>query len=199
MMESCARVHDLLADFADRELPVATSDRVAGHLASCASCRRRVDGHRRVLGAIQALPQVVPPRDLRATVLRRIVADPLPVAGGRGYLRLVKAVFWAAPLVAAITGAGAGALLLARASFARSSLTDPTLVTEWLIAAGQMAFSFLLNVATHAEMPAFRSAPRGLAIWQEATGWLFATVATLLLTGFGILATARAFLRSRSR
>jgi hypothetical protein len=72
-------------------------------------------------------------------------------------------------------------------------------VTEWLITAGQMAFSFLLNIATHAEMPAFHSAPRGLSIWQEAIGWLAASGTILLLTGFGVLATARAFLRSRSR
>jgi hypothetical protein len=112
---------------------------------------------------------------------------------------LVKAVLWAAPLGAAATGAAAGALVLARTTFGRSSLADPTLMTEWLIAAGQMAFSFLLSVATHAEIPRLFSAPRGLAIGQETMGWLFATGATVLLTAFGILATARAFLRSRSR
>ena len=198
-MESCARVHDLLADFADQELSAATSDRVAGHLVSCAPCRRRVDGHRRVLHALEALPQVVPSPELRTAVLRRILADPLPAAGRRGDLRLVKAVLWAAPVGAAATGAGAGALLLARATLGRSSLADPTLMTEWLIAAGQMAFSFLLGVATRAEIPALFSAPRGLAIGQETSGWLFATGATLLLTAFGVVATARAFLRSRSR
>jgi hypothetical protein len=198
-MESCARVHDLLADFADRDLGAAASDRVAGHLACCGSCRRRVDGHLRVLNALEALPQVVPSLELRTAVLRRIAADPLPVAGKHGCLRLVKAVMWAAPLGAAATGAAAGALVLARTTLGRSSLADPTLMTEWLIAVGQMAFSFLLSVATHAELPTLFSMSRGLAIGQETTGWLFAIGGTLLLTAFGIVATARAFLRSRSR
>ena len=70
--------------------------------------------------------------------MRQVRRNPLAV--GRKtvpHLRLVKAFFWAAFVAMVSLTSGAGALFVARASLGRTSLADPTLLTEWLIAMGQ--------------------------------------------------------------
>jgi hypothetical protein len=78
-------------------------------------------------------------------------------------------------------------------------LTDPSLLTEWLISLGQIAFSLVVSIATRAELPALLTSPKGLPLWGGALGLIFLLGATCLLTGFGILATARAVFRPKGR
>ena len=199
-MESCARVIEMLPEYVEEELPRETSARIGVHLLSCGACRRRVEGHRRTLEALESLPQVIPPPDLRLAVMQQVRDHPLPAARGtRGHLRLVRAFCWTALLVLAGTASSAGALLLAGASWGRTSLTDPILLTEWLVALGQMAFSFLLNMATRTGAPLLLPSYPSFLAWQGGLGWMLATVAMCLVMGFGILATARAVFRPRSR
>ena len=199
-MESCARVTGLLPEFVEGETTHSDSGRVGDHLRVCGACRRRAEGHRRTLEALESLPQVVPPSELRLQVMRQVRRSPLAV--GRKtvpHLRLVKAFFWAAFVAMASLTSGAGALFVARASLGRTSLADPTLLPEWLIALGQLAFSLVLNVATRAEIPSLFSTPRGLASWGGSSGWIIVLGATCVAMAFGILATARVVFRQRSR
>ena len=199
-MESCARVTSLLPEFVEGEMPPSDSGRVGDHLRFCGACRRRAEGHRRTLVALDSLPQVVPPSELRLLVMRQVRKNPLTAGRKRvPHLRLVKAFFWAAFVGVASLTAGAGAVFVARASLGRASLADPTLLTEWLITLGQLAFSWVLNVATRAEIPSLFSTPRGLASWGGASGWIVVLGVTCVAMAFGILATARVVFRQRSR
>jgi anti-sigma factor RsiW len=199
-MESCARVAVLLPEFVEGEIPLDESGRIGGHLRVCGACRRRAAGHQRTLEALDSLPQVVPPSDLRLLVMRQVRSNPLPVAGRTArHLRLVKSLFWAAFIGMASLTSGAGAILLARASLGRTSLADPTLLTDWLITLGQLAFSLVLSVATRAEVPSLLSTPRSIASWGSASGWILVLGVTCIPITFGILATARAVFRPRSR
>ncbi|MCI0568530.1 MAG: hypothetical protein L0Z52_10145 [Acidobacteria bacterium] len=133
-------------------------------------------------------------------MMRLVRKNPLSV--GRKsvpHLRLVKAIFWAAFVGMASLTSGAGALFVARASLGRTSLADPTLLTDWLIALGQLAFSLVVNVATRAEIPSLFSTPRSLTFWGGASGWMIVLGATCVAMAFGILATARVVFRPRSR
>jgi len=200
LMESCARVTGLLPEFVEGEIPLDDSCRVGDHLRVCGSCRRRAEGHRRTLEALDSLPQVVPPSDLRMLVMRQVRKNPLAV--GRKpvrHLRLVKAFFWAVFVSMASLTSGAGALLLARASLGRASLTEPTLLTDWLITLGQLAFSLVMSVATHAEIPTFFSAPKSLASWGAVSGWIIVLGASCVAMALGLIATARVVFRPRSR
>ncbi len=199
-MESCARVTGLLPEFVEGEMTLSDSGRVGNHLHACGACRRRAEGHRRTLEALDSLPQVVPPSELRLQVMRQVRRSPLAVGRKRvPHLRLVKAFFLAAFVAMASLTSGAGALFLARASLGRTSLADPTLLTEWLIALGQLAFSLVLNVATRAEIPSLFSTPRGLTSWGGSSGWIIVLGATCVAMACGILATARVVFRQRSR
>jgi anti-sigma factor RsiW len=199
-MESCARVTGLLPEFVEGDILPDDSGRVGDHLRLCGACRRRAEGHRRTLEALESLPQVVPPSDLRLHVMRQVLSNPLPLERSRSrHLRLVKAFIWAAFLGFASLTSGAGALLLARASLGKTSLADPTLLTEWLIALGQLAFSLVLSVATRAETPSFFATPRSFTSWGSASGWFLVLGATCIAMAFVIFATARAVFRPRSR
>jgi len=199
-MESCARVTVLLPEFIEGETPLDDSSRVGDHLRVCGACRRRAEGHRKTLEALDSLPQVVPPSDLRLLVMRQVRKNPLPVGHKPvRHLRLVKAVFWAAFVGMASLTSGAGALLVARASLGKTSLADPSLLPEWLIALGQFAFSLVLSVATRAELPSLFSTPRGLASWGSISAWVVFLGISGVAMALGILATARVVFRPRSR
>ena len=200
MMVSCASVVAALPEFSEGEASREVAGRVDDHLRACDACRRRVLRHRATLVALQSLPQVVPPPDLRQAVMQRVRSHPLPVYHRRErHLYLVKTVSWMA--VTGIVGlaSGSGAIILAKASIARTPFTDPTLLTDWLISLGQMAFSLVLSIATRAELPMLFSTPRGLTLWGGTLGAAFLLAFTGLLTGFGILVTARAVFRPRGR
>ena len=199
-MESCARVIEMLPEYVEEELGLEAFRRVGSHLEVCHPCCRRVESHRRALEALEALPHVMPPAELRLAVMRRVRRHPLPSSRStRSHLRLLTPFFWAAFVGMAALTSGAGALLLARASWGRSSLTDPTFLTEWLIALGQTAFSFLLSVATRSELPSLFSSSRSLFVWQGVAGWLLVIGASCLVMGFGLFATARVVFRTRNR
>ena len=201
-MESCARVVGLLPEFLEGDLPAGGPESVGAHLRACSACQKRAEGHLRTLEALDSLPQVVPPRELRLAVMREVRKHPLPLAAARDrrrHLRLVKSLFWAALVAGAALASGATALALGRASLGRASLADPSLLTEWMVALGQTAFAWALSIATRADFPSPFSLPRGFPLWTGAVSWFVLLVATFVATGFGIFATARAVFRPRSR
>jgi hypothetical protein len=63
---------DLLSAFLDGELPVHEAETVESHLASCAGCRARLDGLRRVVHALGRLERAAPPQVLAQRVERRV-------------------------------------------------------------------------------------------------------------------------------
>jgi len=199
-MESCARVVGLLPEFLEGDAPASATGQVGAHLRVCSACQRRAEGHLRTLDALDSLPQVVPPPELRLAVMREIRKHPLPLpSADRRHLRLVRSLVWAAVLSTASLTSGAVALLLGRASLGRASLADPSLVTDWIVALGQTAFAWALSIATRADIPSPFSLPRGFPLWGSMASWILLLGAMLVATGFGIFATARAVFRPRSR
>lgn len=198
-MESCARLVTFLPEFAEDSLPHDEMSRVRLHLAACEACRRRVVGHHRTLLALESLPHVVPPEGLRLAVMERVRREPLRRMGrSRDHLRLVKALFGVGiGLFAASVGFSAA--LISRASWSSGSFAEPTLLTDWMIALGQAAFSFLAGIATRSEIPAFLATPRGLLAWHGTWTGLLAILLTAMIAGFGALATVRLMSRRPSR
>ena len=199
-MESCARVIGLLPQFIEGDGPDESAGRVSSHLLVCEACRRRAERQRKTLAALNALPLIIPPDDFRIGLMQRVRSHPIAIPRKAvRHLRLVRVFFWAAVLGVAALTLGAGAALLAKASFVKTSITDPTLLTEWLVAMGQFAFSLVLSVATRSDLPALFPAPRAFALWGGLLGSMVTLGATCLVAGLGILATARAVFRPRRR
>jgi hypothetical protein len=146
--------------------------------------------------ALESLPQVVPPEGLRMAVMERVRREPLRRPGSRDHLRLVKALFGVGIGLFAAT-VGFGAALISRASWSSSSFAEPTLLTDWMIALGQAAFSFLAGIATRSEI--ILATPRGLLAWHGTWAGLLAIVLTAMIAGFGALATVRLISRPPSR
>ncbi len=56
------RVRDLLSSYLDSQVSQRERERIEGHLASCAACRRYQEELRATVQAVRGLPQVAPPR-----------------------------------------------------------------------------------------------------------------------------------------
>lgn len=63
---------DLLSAYLDGELPARQTEQVEEHLAACPGCRTRLDGLRRVVGALGRLERAAPPQVLAQRVERRV-------------------------------------------------------------------------------------------------------------------------------
>jgi hypothetical protein len=72
-MERAVHLSDeLLSTYLDGELPAGRAGAVEHHLASCAGCRARLDGMRRVVRSLTRLERVSPPPLLAQRVERRV-------------------------------------------------------------------------------------------------------------------------------
>jgi hypothetical protein len=148
-----------------------------------------------IVAALDHLPQVATPDHLRESVMARIAADPLPSpAFRRSQLRLVRTLFWI--ILGGIGGATgfAGARLLGREFAQRTVFLDPSFYGEWVENAGRVAFSFLVEIATRAQITGALSSPRGALAWGGAVSSLLFAGLVAGAVGVGLLATARLLL-----
>lgn len=67
----CRDVRPLLSASMDNELTPDELRRMRAHVDGCAECAATLAGYRQLRSAIRALPQPVPPRDLRTTVFAK--------------------------------------------------------------------------------------------------------------------------------
>lgn len=72
---------ELLSVYLDGEANPQEERRVADHLASCAACRQRLEGARRVVSDLRRLPPVEVPSVLAARVKERVAAERAAAAG----------------------------------------------------------------------------------------------------------------------
>lgn len=199
-MESCARVIGMFPEYAEGELPPLDSGRVSSHLEKCGACALRVKRHREILAALDRLPQVIPPDCFRASVMSRVIAAPLPLPSRRPrHLHLVKALFWATLACAGGSAAGAGACLWGRDFVGGAPLLDPSFYADWVGNLGRLAFSFLLDIATRAELPGVLSSPHNPFAWGGLLSVLLLSGLAAGAVGLGVLATARVLLGNRGR
>ena len=69
---------DLLAAYADHELPPETASQVDAHLAGCERCRRELTVHRAVRLRLGDEPPVAAPPALRERIAAAVAATPIP-------------------------------------------------------------------------------------------------------------------------
>jgi len=198
-MESCARVATLLPEYVAEELSRATEGRLAGHLTDCGDCRRKAAGHLHVLDALRSLPQVAPPPDLRAAVMERILAHPLPRPGRAPRGRVIRTFLWTAPLMLLGAVAGTGAALIIGRGWDRPGILDPTLLPDWIENLGKLAFSFLLDMATRTDLPLLPSSPLTTLPWEGLAMLVAIAVALIGAAGLGLLMTARVLANAGDR
>jgi anti-sigma factor RsiW len=199
-MESCARVVGMFPDYADGGLSSPESGRVASHLEVCAPCARRVARQREILTALDHLPQVMPPDRLREAIMSRVAAAPLRVPGiRRSHLRLVKVLFWMTLASAAGAAAAGGSFLLGRDFAGRTGLLEPAVYADWIESFGRLAFSFLMDIATRAQIPNLFSSTHNPFAWGGVLTSLLATGFAIAAIGVGVLATARVLIGFRGR
>jgi predicted anti-sigma-YlaC factor YlaD len=199
-MESCAKVIEWFPEYAEGELPPLESGRVSSHLDECGSCAKRVERHREMLKALDRLPQIIPPALFLDSVMSRVTAAPLAGrASRRHHLRLVKAMLWLS--MAGVGGAlgAASAWLLGRDFAARTGLLEPSVYVDRIESVGRLAFSFLLEIATRAEIPGLFLSPHNPFAWGGLLTTLLLSGLAAAAVGVGVLATARALLNHRER
>lgn len=190
----------MFPEYAEGELPPLDSGRVSSHLEKCGACALRVKRHREILAALDRLPQVIPPECFRASVMSRVIAAPLPLPSRRPrHLHLVKALFWATLACAGGSAAGAGACLWGRDFVGGAPLLDPSFYADWVGNLGRLAFSFLLDIATRAELPGVLSSPHNPFAWGGLLSVLLLSGLAAGAVGLGVLATARVLLGNRGR
>ncbi len=105
---TCHELDERLDDWVDGALTGSEAREVESHLASCASCREREQGLRRLLAHAAALPRgVAPPRDLWPEIAGRIES---------GWSWAALGTFWQpmALATAAAVVVGAAALLFTK-------------------------------------------------------------------------------------
>lgn len=76
-----------LSSYLDDELDADRARRLEDHLRSCASCRRQLDGLRRVMGDLRSLRESSPPAGLGIRLQQRLALDAPPPLEPRGRLR----------------------------------------------------------------------------------------------------------------
>src|ERR1700740_3518890 len=98
---SCSRMEKQMLPYVDGRLKESEQREVEGHLASCATCRLRVNEFRAVAGLLDELPQIEPSAAFDARVRARVAAEP------------VKQSWWAAFAPSPRAALAASMLLLA--------------------------------------------------------------------------------------
>jgi anti-sigma factor RsiW len=98
---SCSRMEKWILPYVDGRLKESELREVEGHLASCATCRLRVNEFRAVAGLLDELPQIEPSAAFDARVRARVAAEP------------VKQSWWAAFAPSPRAALAASMLLLA--------------------------------------------------------------------------------------
>ena len=71
---------ELLAAYADRELPPETASQIEAHLVGCARCRNELAVHQAVRLRLGVAPPVAAPPALRERIVSAIAAAPIPPA-----------------------------------------------------------------------------------------------------------------------
>ena len=110
---------ELLAAYADRELPAETTSQIDAHLVGCGRCRSELAVHQAVRARLGVEPPVAAPPALRERIAAAIAAAPVPVAvATHDSIRSRAAALWArhrvllsvavVALVVTVTAAGAG-------------------------------------------------------------------------------------------
>src|SRR6266404_5392110 len=74
---SCSRMEKWMMPYVDGRLKESEQREVEGHLASCATCRLRVNEFRAVSGLLDELPQIEPSAAFDARVRARVAAEPV--------------------------------------------------------------------------------------------------------------------------
>ncbi|MGQ9454337.1 MAG: anti-sigma factor family protein [Armatimonadota bacterium] len=69
---NCKRVRDLFSAFFEDSLDQRSSDLVAKHLAECNSCRTTYERFKSAISLLEAMPEVDPPVNFRASVMARV-------------------------------------------------------------------------------------------------------------------------------
>ncbi|MGQ9591023.1 MAG: hypothetical protein ACUVYA_12090, partial [Planctomycetota bacterium] len=110
--DPCERVDALLAELSgvdgrEADLPGGEGDALLRHAAACSRCRRALEGYRRTVELLRALPAVSAPPDLAARVRRGIAAargrplaivrravSPLPVSLAAASIFALVAALW---------------------------------------------------------------------------------------------------------
>ncbi len=77
---------ELASAYLDRELPLPERRRLDLHLATCASCRERLEGLDRTVARLVAVPRSAPPADLKERVRWGVLAEPVRRAPDRPFL-----------------------------------------------------------------------------------------------------------------
>ena len=109
---------ELLAAYADRELPAETTSQIDAHLVGCARCRSELAVHQAVRARLGVEPPVAAPPALRERIAAAIAAAPVPAAvATHDSIRSRAAALWArhrvllsvavVALVVTVTAAGA--------------------------------------------------------------------------------------------
>lgn len=75
-----------LSSYLDDELPTDDARRLEEHLRRCASCRRQLDGMRRVMGDLSSLQDASPPAGLGLRLRQRLALDAPPPQEPRSVL-----------------------------------------------------------------------------------------------------------------
>ena len=199
-MESCGSFIGVLQAYSEAEMAPELARRVSSHLDACHACRRRVTIYQELFGALEWIPQIAPPSEFRASVMSRVLADPLPLPASpsRAHLRLVHAILWTF-FASGIAAGGAGATFLSRSTWGGWGLLDPGALAQALLSLSRGAFFLLLDVATRGEMPALLPSPHNPFDWGIVPAALAAILGAAAAVGLGILATARTVLREPRR
>lgn len=194
-MESCARLVGMLQEFTEGVMASEGARRVSAHLEVCAACRKRARVCGEIVDALERLPQISPAPEFRSRVMARVMASPLPIAsaGRRSRLRLVHRLVGAAVALASAAGA-TGSYLVSRSSWSGFGRLEPGLYQEALESLGRVAFSFLLEIVTRAELPVLFTSHQSPSGWGLAAVLLLALGCAAAAIGLGIFATARSIL-----
>jgi anti-sigma-K factor RskA len=182
----CADCQDVLAEYALDSLGPREAEQIAEHLAGgCADCQQQLDGVRAAWAALaDTLPPVAPPPQLKADLLARLSAEPVPssdrprhalrpeqepVTLSRDGQNIESAWRWQSTLpyiAATICGIALG-FWFARGSAIDSELTDryhaQLLQAERTFGAPQMRFAAL-------HMTENRPDVHGYLIWDNVAG-----------------------------
>src|SRR5205814_1923588 len=105
---------DLLAGYADRELPPETTSQIDAHLIGCVRCRRELAVHHAMRRRLGVEPPIAAPPALRERIAAAIAATPVPIStpASRRMTLLRRPMVLAALALAVATGGVASTVLV---------------------------------------------------------------------------------------
>jgi anti-sigma factor RsiW len=98
---SCSRMEKWIMPYVDGRLKEGEQREVEGHLASCATCRLRVNEFRAVSGLLDELPLIEPSGAFDARVRARVAAEPVKQSWWTVFMPSPRAALAAAVLLLA--------------------------------------------------------------------------------------------------